>query len=66
MTNTEMLLGEPTLDQPSYLHVLTGLPHSSECLSSRGYITAQLLDADLERKRRCVKCNLCKMLPMQP
>ncbi|KAH7169738.1 ribonuclease H-like domain-containing protein [Fusarium flagelliforme] len=45
------------LKQPSYLDSLSELVHSSECLSSKGYITTPLSDADLEKKRRCARCN---------
>ncbi|KAI1071794.1 hypothetical protein LB507_005464, partial [Fusarium sp. FIESC RH6] len=45
-------------DQPLYLDSLSGLIHPSECLSSKGYITALLSDTDLEKKKRCCRCNL--------
>jgi hypothetical protein len=58
MTNTIMPLSEQMSDQCSYWDSLSGLVHSPECLSSKGYITALLSDTDLEKKKRCCKCNL--------
>ncbi|RGP79774.1 rna exonuclease 3 [Fusarium longipes] len=58
MADNIMPLNELTLNQPSYLVSLSGLVHSTEYLSSKGYITTRLSDADLERKRRCARCNL--------
>jgi RNA exonuclease 1 len=58
MTNTIMPLSELMSDQCSYWDSLSGLVHSPECLSSKGYITALLSDTDLEKKKRCCKCNL--------
>lgn len=48
------------LDQPSYLDSLFGLVHSTESLSSKGFVTTRLSEADLEKKRRCARCNICK------
>ncbi|KAG8664172.1 uncharacterized protein FPOAC1_013879 [Fusarium poae] len=52
-----MPLNKRMLEQRSYMDCLSELVHSSECLSSKGYITALLSDADLEKKRRCARCN---------
>ncbi|KAF5634187.1 rna exonuclease 3 [Fusarium sp. NRRL 52700] len=46
------------LDQPSYLDALSGLVHSPECLAAKSFTTARLSDADLEKKRRCARCNI--------
>ncbi|KAL3588257.1 hypothetical protein FPOAC2_14156 [Fusarium poae] len=57
VSNTVMPLNKRMLEQRSYMDCLSELVHSSECLSSKGYITALLSDADLEKKRRCARCN---------
>lgn len=48
------------LDQPSHLDSLSGLVHSTESLSSKGFVTTRLSEVDLEKKRRCARCNICK------
>lgn len=58
MANTILALSELGSDQPSYLDFLSSLVHPTEHLSSKGYITALLSDTDLEKKKRCCKCNL--------
>ncbi|KAF5568181.1 RNA exonuclease 3 [Fusarium phyllophilum] len=58
MESTVPPLSASMLDQPSYLDALSGLVHSTECLASKSYVTARLSDADLEKKRRCARCNI--------
>ncbi|KAG7430299.1 hypothetical protein Forpi1262_v008410 [Fusarium oxysporum f. sp. raphani] len=58
MENTTAPLSALMLHQPSYSDSLSELVHSTECLSSKGYITTRLSDTDLEKKRRCVRCNI--------
>lgn len=60
MENTIAPLSALMLDQPSYLDSLSGLVHSTESLSSKGFVTTRLSEADLEKKRRCARCNICK------
>ncbi|KAG7412953.1 RNA exonuclease 3 [Fusarium oxysporum f. sp. rapae] len=58
MENTTAPLSALMLHQSSYLDSLSELVHSTECLSSKGYITTRLSDTDLEKKRRCARCNI--------
>ncbi|KAF5708267.1 RNA exonuclease 3 [Fusarium globosum] len=58
MENPIAPLSTLMLDQPSYLDSLFGLVHSTESLSSKGFVTTRLSEADLEKKRRCARCNI--------
>ncbi|KAF5591599.1 RNA exonuclease 3 [Fusarium subglutinans] len=58
MESTIAPLSALMLDQPSYLDALSGLVHSPECLAAKSFVTARLSDADLEKKRRCARCNI--------
>ncbi|KAG5770717.1 hypothetical protein H9Q69_010120 [Fusarium xylarioides] len=58
MESTVPPLSASMLDQPSYLDALSGLVHSKECLASKSYVTTRLSEADLEKKRRCARCNI--------
>lgn len=60
MENTIAPLSALMLDQPSYLDSLSGLVLPTESLSSKGFVTTRLSEADLEKKRRCERCNICK------
>ncbi|KAF5573933.1 rna exonuclease 3 [Fusarium pseudoanthophilum] len=51
-------LSASMLDQASYLDALSGLVHATECLASKGFVTVRLSEADLEKKRRCARCNI--------
>ncbi|CVL11919.1 uncharacterized protein FPRN_08654 [Fusarium proliferatum] len=58
MENTIAPLSALMLDQPSYPDSLSGLVHSTESLSSEGFVTTRLSEVDLEKKRRCARCNI--------